>query len=910
MRPLRLSLEAFGPYLKKAELDFTLFGENALFLITGPTGGGKTTLLDAMCFALYCRATGGRRDFAGMRCASAPEDVPTSVEFDFSLQGKIYRFRRSRFLHVNRNTKQLEPRETHECFIDENGEMRLLESGSESAVRRRAEELLHLNCTQFSQVVVLPQGDFLRLLRASSKEKAEMLETLFSAGLWRNVMESFSARTRTLDAECRKLTAMRASLLEKENAESGAILEKAVAELEEKETNLRRDADSLAKKLQDQEAALRLTEEYYRLKDELVRTSQLEASAQRHLDELNRTKAQTAQKREEAARLRSSAVQAAQEISRLQQQQKQLSHAADLRGRAQETLRQKNQEEASLAVLKQNAVELGQRILTGEAFAEQAQTSVAQIPKLLEERQALERALALYEELENLKHAERKAQGELKRTEESQKASTLLAETLTQRLSAQEAVLRGNSTLQLARSLEEGSPCPVCGSTEHPSPAQGKEQLLDVQELELLRREEKKGRERALQDTAQCAASSQLLRQALEKRAAQETLCLQTGFSPEQAKERFHLLTARLQQERSTADKLPAARAKLAALTAQRDQLGKEEYEAVRRVSALTAKALELDRNAQEAEQACSGLKQAELENAIARKKQEYEAAESRSNLLLTECEQAVSALSAAESACSAARSAKDKAQSAFDVLQPSWEIPPELSVLRRETEEKRKLSLQLSQELGQTISLLSSLRGSLASVRELEEKLNSAEQQFSHTARLSHSLSGANPLKTPILQYVLSIMLDEVLGSANRFFGTLSRGRYALRRMEGPKGGNALGGLDIEVLDGASMLPRSIETLSGGEQFLASLSLAFGLSDVVQSRSGAVHLDSIFIDEGFGTLDGETLDTAMKALAMIRSSGRLIGIISHVSELRGRIASRIEVTGDGAGFAQAAIKV
>ena len=261
-------------------------------------------------------------------------------------------------------------------------------------------------------------------------------------------------------------------------------------------------------------------------------------------------------------------------------------------------------------------------------------------------------------------------------------------------------------------------------------------------------------------------------------------------------------------------------------------------------------------------------------------------------------------------SACSAARSAKDKAQSAFDVLQPSWEIPPELSVLRRETEEKRKLSLQLSQELGQTISLLSSLRGSLASVRELEEKLNSAEQQFSHTARLSHSLSGANPLKTPILQYVLSIMLDEVLGSANRFFGTLSRGRYALRRMEGPKGGNALGGLDIEVLDGASMLPRSIETLSGGEQFLASLSLAFGLSDVVQSRSGAVHLDSIFIDEGFGTLDGETLDTAMKALAMIRSSGRLIGIISHVSELRGRIASRIEVTGDGAGFAQAAIKV
>ena len=181
-----------------------------------------------------------------MRCASAGGRSHLR-RFGFLPPGKNLPVPPQPVPAVNRNTKQLEPRETHECFIDENGEMRLLESGSESAVRRRAEELLHLNCTQFSQVVVLPQGDFLRLLRASSKEKAEMLETLFSAGLWRNVMESFSARTRTLDAECRKLTAMRASLLEKENAESGAILEKLWPNWKKKETNLRRDADSLAK---------------------------------------------------------------------------------------------------------------------------------------------------------------------------------------------------------------------------------------------------------------------------------------------------------------------------------------------------------------------------------------------------------------------------------------------------------------------------------------------------------------------------------------------------------------------------------------------------------------------------------------------------------------------------------------
>ena len=176
--------------------------------------------------------------------------------------------------------------------------------------------------------------------------------------------------------------------------------------------------------------------------------------------------------------------------------------------------------------------------------------------------------------------------------------------------------------------------------------------------------------------------------------------------------------------------------------------------------------------------------------------------------------------------------------------------------------------------------------------------------------AKLAEALSGKNPRKMPILQYVLSIMLDQVLVSANRFFSTLSRGRYALRLMDAPKGGNAYGGLDLEVLDGASMLPRSIETLSGGEQFLASLSLAFGLSDVVQAHSGAVGLDAIFIDEGFGSLDGETLDTAMKALAMLRQGGRLIGVISHVSELKSRIPCRVEVTRDGEGFSQVQIKV
>ena len=144
--------------------------------------------------------------------------------------------------------------------------------------------------------------------------------------------------------------------------------------------------------------------------------------------------------------------------------------------------------------------------------------------------------------------------------------------------------------------------------------------------------------------------------------------------------------------------------------------------------------------------------------------------------------------------------------------------------------------------------------------------------------------------------------MLEETTASANRFFSILSRGRYALRRMDAPKGGQGYAGLDIEVLDGMSGTARSIETLSCGEQFLASLSLAFGLSEVVQSYSGAVRLDALFIDEGFGSLDTDTLDTAMRALETIRQSGRVIGIISHVAELQRRIPTMIRVSRTASG--------
>ena len=367
MRPLRLLLQAFGPYLDRTELDLTQFQEHGLFLITGPTGGGKTSLLDAMSFALYCRATGGRRSFAAMRCMSAPEDLPTLVELDFSLQGETYRFRRSQYTYRKRN-KETELRESHECFQWKEGDFQLLESGSESAVRRRAEELLHLTCEQFSQVIVLPQGDFLRLLRANSKDKGEMLKTLFSAGLWRQVTDRLHQRTRSLEEQTGRLSAMRESFLRKEQAESTPELEGKAAALAQREQALQQEASDLSKTLEESQSLLQAAETYSRLEAACQEAQTAQERALAAWKETEREAPLLQQKREQAQVLREQAVAVAQEQTQLSQQREELHRAQTAAAQAASARKQAQAKKQELEGLQRQGEALSLRMDKGRAF--------------------------------------------------------------------------------------------------------------------------------------------------------------------------------------------------------------------------------------------------------------------------------------------------------------------------------------------------------------------------------------------------------------------------------------------------------------------------------------------------------------------------------------------------------------
>ena len=252
-----------------------------------------------------------------------------------------------------------------------------------------------------------------------------------------------------------------------------------------------------------------------------------------------------------------------------------------------------------------------------------------------------------------------------------------------------------------------------------------------------------------------------------------------------------------------------------------------------------------------------------------------------------------------AESALKEAQQRVQQAEEECSQREKSWKgekIPTEEEASARYQEKKAEVE-KLNHTAGQLSQQIGSGTQSLARLKKLEEQFSHLQKAYHQAARLYKLLSGSNPMRIPVDKYVLSIMLEEILACANRYFAQFSRERYALLRSQERAANNAYSGLDLVVLDGMTGHERSVDTLSGGEQFLASLSLALGLSEVVQNQSGCVRLEALFIDEGFGSLDQESLDTAMKALAMLHQGGRMIGIISHVSELRNRISSRIEVS-------------
>ena len=1007
MRPRKLTMQAFGPYKGREVVDFTQLGDNKLFVIHGETGAGKTSILDAMVFALYGDTSGNERKANQMRCESADPATPTEVSFEFTLGDEAYRVTRRPPQEVAKSRGEGFTSQAAKATIwdvthaasGEEGEVLATQIGK---VNDKVRELLGFSSEQFRQVVVLPQGKFRDLLAAGSDKREEILRQLFStrecAGLERRLKE----RAREVVKLNDELKVEKRTRLDAAGAEDETQLAALVAEAEAAAERLGTEAATAQKAAQTAAAALeqarRADEAARAVVDARERVKVLEEDRPR-VEALKATAAQgrRAQRvRPVAAQLAQAGERHAAAVEASGEAQQALSDAAEREVRAVDALQEqeaREQERADAAeavrrltemrrtvtawraaederrraetALAASVEELGQAkeaasaaVAAREAVAERAGKAAEASARLDAARQRREQASRLAElcgQRDEALAAERQLAGDRDVAAEAQERAKAALAAGQKECDATEQSWRAGRAAALAAGLADGAPCPVCGSTEHPAPAQGDDAADDAalaaarERVDEARRQAEQTREALVAaDTALAAARAglQVLRDQVPGDLSFEAACaamedcdgecarldaaIAAVTDREEALAAAGETVAEAEKRVATAQEAERdTHGALAEKTAVAAQLGAGVPEDLREPEALesalaaaAAAAAGLAEQLEKAQKRHAKAREdrvaAEHDLAAAKETAGREAgAEAEARRLFAAAleehgfadEAAYAAAVPAEEELARAEAEVQRHQT--DLGEARGQLTQALASVADHSvtgelaafEESHRLAAEAAQQAqarqGQADARLQGLRDVRAALDELARKNQEVDELYRVVGRLSDVANGeGGGAKVSFQRWVLGKYLDVVLVSASERLRAMSRERYELHRQRETTDLRRASGLELAVADAWSNRSRAAVTLSGGESFLAALSLALGLAETVEAQSGGVRLETIFVDEGFGALDQSALDLAMEALVQLQHTGRLVGVISHVPELRQVIKARLEVTG------------
>ncbi|PSL54298.1 exonuclease SbcC [Saccharothrix carnea] len=946
MKLHRLAVSGFGPYAAREEVDFDLLGADGLFLLHGDTGAGKTTLLDAVAFALFGKVPGARGDVKRLRCDYADRDTPTYVELELTVRGRRFRIKRS--------PEYERPKKRGDGATRQQAQVSLTWVGGWTGeghsriddVAREVEGLLGMTAEQFFQVVLLPQGEFARFLRAETAEREKLLEKLFGTERFLDVEKWFRDRRAERRREVARLGEVHRNLVQRvaeaalEEPPEGGGDQEWLSSLLKRLDEAEREADQLAAEASDRRALAERDWQEARARHERVRRVR---EARRNLDRYAEVepslRAWVAER--DAARqaavvvpAQERAVKLAGELDAAVAHERAAADAvtalgyrgSDLRGdgerfreeagsltslaadaerqRAdQRRIAQLDRDVAAtsqqLATLVTQLDEVPTRLAAAKAAVEESAEAAARLPQV----SGLAAAAA---ELPRVERAFREAD-EARRVavDAQQKARETLLRIRRERLDGM--------AVELAGQLRAGHECPVCGSAEHPSPAQPMLDAVTAVDEERAAEEDQRTldlRQRAEQEAHRLGERLALLRERL-------------GDRPPAELDREHRSVAAL------AERLESRQAELAELEAkvqraldQRGALERELAEAGAQRAQLAEAVEERGARLEEARgdfpdvvtrrahlsdlaDALTGLATrraavAEHEERLADQRLEVARLASLAGFA-----DVADALAAARPATAVAeletriRDVEKTRTAAESTLAELPDTDPDAEVDVAGAEERFRVA---SDRATEAATGLTNARTRAARAADLAEQLRAAwlrlepvEAEFAELDALTDVIngSGQNTRNMTLRSYVLAARLEEVAVAAGARLERMSQGRYRfVHSIEaGPRG--TRGGLGLDVMDDYSGQQRPAKTLSGGESFLASLALALGLADVV--AAGAV-LDTLFIDEGFGTLDAETLELVMTTLDELRAGGRVVGLVSHVEELRQRIPTRLRV--------------
>lgn len=879
MKPVSLRLKNFGPFTGEQFIDFAKLEKSGLFLIYGNTGSGKTSLLDAICCALYCSSSngvryagGGKTGFEKMRCQQAKDSEPTYVEYIFDNNDRRYRFYRE--LRLNRGGVNFNY--DHFCGEYNGADFVPLDSNlTMEKVNAFAEKIIGLTADQFRQVVILPQGKFEELLTSDSKSKEAILSGIFDVEKWDRIVGWINRKvtedSRNLDSERRSMDEKLGSY---ECASLFGLLEKSEAEaerLEEKkaeEANLKKEVEKLEKQKTEFE---RDDEKFSELDNRKKKYNQLvkekenageEAALLDRADEAEKIrplfeKYAESKKKENEAGLKHENAKKASSASEARLDTVTKKKEAHIAGKAE------NEKKSALLTTYGNAVETYKEINIKKTAFEKAEKECSVVNERFE---AAEKA----------------------HTDKTEKCNLLKAEfdEADEKLHLLRRAYDENIGSALAEKLEEGKPCPVCGSTVHPAPAKSTGKVVTKEEVDSAERVRNKANERykaaqdevsALKDNTDKIREEKAKAEAAKAEAAAEYKSVLKGtFEDIPTLEELNRRIEKLRKEIEDYNNL----------TKSLD----DEYTSA--VSGHKAN-LELEKDSanerkKAAEKASDDLEK--WQSALEKSPFETEEAFASSVMDPEDIKQRRQALTTLDANYKAAEEAVREQEKLLEGRErPDIGLHSEkLTAKRKELDALRKDNTLL----GKAVEDMKKAYKELTRREErwaADSERNGREKQFYN---LIYGKDGIG-----IKRYVLGVMLDLVTNRANEMLGSIYGGRYRIRRSSEKTGRERIAGLSFEIEDLQCGKCRNSSDISGGEKFLVSLSLAIGLSDVVRARGGGINLEAIFIDEGFGTLDKECLNDAMFVLQAVRERNGMVGVISHVDELAENIPARIETT-------------
>lgn len=908
MRPLKITMSAFGPYAGEVTLDMQKLGKSGIYLITGDTGAGKTTVFDAISYALYGEASGNYRENTTLRSKYASADTPTFVELEFEYNNEIYK--------INRNPEYPRPNKRGEGFTKQSANAELvMPDGSVitkiKEVSAKVEEIIGINKNQFSQIAMIAQGDFRKLLNCETNERSKIFRKIFKTEPYHNIEIKLSSLFNELkrnrekeksgieqyinQLKCNKNDTLS---LELERAKSGDVLIedviKLAGEIINKDTleytKTQKNIESINEEIEKINSNIKLYEN-----QEATKKAYAEASTKFEELKTKRNDCEKAYKSAEAQRERLDDL--TRKINLINSKMPKYDELKSLENSIKERT-QSFEKSNNLLKLKQQEITLLEKEIDEKSKAlEEVKGADLLAQKLTVKKEEIKKKAEALKELKTEIDRCKTEQKNLKNAQSFAKSALDEYGALENEYNQIYIAFFNEQAGIIADELKDGEPCPVCGSTSHPNLARKSENAPSQADVESAQNLVKKAQEKA--DKARDTAS--VLKSRVDEISANVKSAAKKLFgTDDNVLDDYNSNISALKKEYDcTLALLKTANEKLSLY----QKLDKEIPKIQEKQKSLSDEISKL--NTQKASDEAFISENTKRVTSI------------KSELDFKSADLAKDKLKEYTNLSSDIKNAIEKSKNAFDDIKSKYDTQKgtkaSLENALKEFKEidlasLKEKSLKLNEykkDIDKTAKLLySRIENNKSRVDDISEKrdiLKGYDDKYVWLKALSETANGdiSGKEKITLETFVQMTYFDSIIRKANIRLLTMSDGQYELVRRSDAETLKKNEGLALDVIDHFNGSSRSVSTLSGGESFMASLCLALGLSDEIQSSNGGIKLDTMFVDEGFGSLDGEALDRALSALTSLSQGNRLVGIISHVDALRDRIDNKIVITKD-----------